>query len=56
MSKLKTINIKGKDYVEVHERLKFFRKEYPNYTLESKVLDKTDNTILITSEVSQFST
>ena len=47
MSKLKTINIKGKDYVEVHERLKFFRKQYPNYTLESKVLDKTDNTILI---------
>jgi|TARA_R100001460_G_scaffold75836_1_gene116934 hypothetical protein len=47
MNKLKTISIKGKDYVEVHERLKHFRKYFNRYTLESKVLDKTDTTILI---------
>jgi len=26
---MKTINIKGKEYVEVNERIKFFRKNYP---------------------------
>jgi len=51
MSKLKTINIKGKDYVEVHERLKFFRANYPNFTLSSKVLEKTDTSILIKATI-----
>ena len=30
MNKLKTVKIKGKDYVEVHTRLTYFRKHYPN--------------------------
>lgn len=51
MSKLKTINIKGKDYVEVHERLKFFRANYPSFTLSSKVLEKTDTSILIKATI-----
>ncbi len=46
MAKLKTVNIKGKEYVEVNERLIYFRKNFPNYSLKSKVLDKTDNSIL----------
>lgn len=33
MSKLKTVNIKGKDYVEVNERLKYFREKYPAWSL-----------------------
>ena len=33
MGKLKTVNIKGKEYVEVNERLIFFRKTYPNFSL-----------------------
>ena len=46
-AKLKTVNIKGKPYVTVDERLIYFRQHYPNYALVSEVIDKTDNTILI---------
>jgi hypothetical protein len=42
MEKLKTINIKGKDYVEVNERLKYFRKNYPSFSLETEILQCTD--------------
>ena len=35
-TKLKTINIKGKEYVEVNERLRYFRENYPNYSLTSE--------------------
>lgn len=49
---LKTINIKGKEYVEVNERLKYFRKTYQNYALTSEVLDKTETSILIQATIS----
>jgi hypothetical protein len=41
MCKLKTVNIKGKEYVEVNERLKAFRTlpEYKGYSLESDIYD-----------------
>ena len=45
--KLKTVNIKGKPYVTVDERLIYFRNHYPNYALVSEVIHKTDNFILI---------
>jgi|TARA_R100000988_G_C4000184_1_gene168492 hypothetical protein len=51
MNKLKTINIKGKNYVEVHTRLKFFREVYQEYTLDSIVLDKTPESIMIKAEI-----
>ena len=51
MAKLKTVNIKGKEYVEVNERLIYFRKNFPNYSLTSEVLDKTDNSILIMARI-----
>lgn len=51
MEKLKTINIKGKDYVEVHTRLKYFREVWGNYTLDSNVLDKTSESIMIKAEI-----
>lgn len=51
MDKLKTINIKGKDYVEVHTRLKYFREVYSEYTLDSVVLDKTPESIMIKAEI-----
>ena len=50
-SKLKTIKIKGKDYVEVNERLMYFRENYPNYSLISEVIEKTDNSILILASI-----
>ncbi len=37
---MKTINIKGKEYIEVNERLKHFRANYKDYALVSEVLDK----------------
>jgi len=49
---LKTINIKGKEYVEVNERLKYFRKTYPKYALTSEVLDKSETSILIQATIS----
>ena len=49
--KLKTINIKGKDYVEVNERLKYFRSNYPKYSLTTEVVDKTPDTILIKATI-----
>ena len=38
MTKLKTINIKGKEYVEVNERLIYFRKNFPNYSLTTEIV------------------
>lgn len=51
MEKLKTINIKGKDYVEVHTRLKYFREVYAEYTIDSIVLDKTPDSIMMKAEI-----
>ena len=48
---MKTINIKGKEYVEVHERLKYFRANYKDYALISEVVDKMDNTVLIKASI-----
>tara|TARA_R100000700_G_C3108383_1_gene102444 strand:- start:180 stop:743 length:564 start_codon:yes stop_codon:yes gene_type:complete len=50
--KLKTVNIKGKPYVEVNERLIYFRKHYQNYALETEVIEKTETTILIKAIIS----
>lgn len=49
--KLKTINIKGKEYVEVNERLRYFRSHYPNHTLTSEVIEKTPDSILILTTI-----
>jgi hypothetical protein len=51
MTKLKTVNIKGKFYVEVNERLIYFRNNYPNFSLTSEVLEKTDKSILILATI-----
>ena len=36
--KLKTVNIKGKEYVEVNERVKHFREDYPGWSIETEML------------------
>ena len=38
MTKLKTVNIKGKEYVEVNERVKYFKAKFPNYSLETELI------------------
>ena len=51
MGKLKSVNIKGKQYVEVNERLRYFRENYKDFELTSEVLEKTDKAILIRASV-----
>mgnify|MGYP003135387962 FL=1 len=53
--KLETINIKGKEYVPVNERLKYFRKKYPLFSLNIEVIEKTENSILIKATISDES-
>jgi hypothetical protein len=48
---MKTIKIKGKDYIEVNERIKFFRENFPDYSLTSEVIEKTSESILIKATI-----
>ena len=48
---MKTINIHGKEYVEVNERIKFFRKHYTDWSLTSEILELTENRCVIKSTV-----
>lgn len=49
----KTTNIRGKEYVEVKERIKFFRSapEYKGYSLASHIHTFTDTEVIIVSEI-----
>ena len=42
VDKLKTVNIKGKEYVEVNERVKYFVKNYKNWSIETELLSNED--------------
>lgn len=46
---MKTVNIKGKEYVEVNERLKYFRSQdkYKDYSLESEIISLENGIITI---------
>lgn len=44
---LKTVNIKGKQYVEVNTRLKYFRENYKDFSLESEIVNITETSIII---------
>ncbi len=47
--KLKTTDIKGKPYVEVNERLRYFRETYPGHALISKIHELTPEYCVITA-------
>ncbi len=53
MCELKTVNIKGKEYVEVNERIKYFRShpEFKNYSLESEVIFYDNGVITIKATI-----
>ena len=51
MSKLKTVNIKGKEYVEVQTRVNHFRLTFPNHSIITEVVEKTDDSILIKATI-----
>ena len=42
---MKKIDIKGKDYVQVHERVMEFHKQYKNGKIETDVIEMTDRFI-----------
>ena len=41
-NKFKTVNIKGKEYVEVNERVKYFREEYKGWAIETEMLSNDE--------------
>ena len=53
MKKLKSINIKGKQYVEVNERIKYFRtaKEYTGWTLTSELVSLEPDSCVVRAEI-----
>lgn len=46
MCKMKSVNIKGKEYIEVNERLKYFRENYKDYSLETELISN-DNGVCV---------
>ena len=40
---MKTISIKGKEYVPVNERIKAFRNNYKDYSLTTEIVELSDN-------------
>ena len=50
---MKTINIKGKEYTQVHERLKYFREnpKYKGWSIDTEIIDRSDNTITMKAYV-----
>ena len=51
MNELATVKIKGKDYVMVNERIKAFRNNFKGFSLESELIDITDESCLIRAVV-----
>ena len=48
---METINLKGKDYVTVNERLKAFRANFKDYALISKIIELTPEVCTIQAEI-----
>lgn len=50
-NKVKTIDLKGKEYAQVSERIKQFREDCPNGLIETKPEFQPDGTILFTARI-----
>lgn len=48
---MKTINIKGKEYVPVTERVKEFRRQYPGYKLITEIVHYDDNSVIMVAKI-----
>lgn len=42
VEKLKTVNIKGKEYVEVNERVNYFKKHFVGWSIETEMISNED--------------
>lgn len=50
-AKLNTIDVKGKDYVEVNQRVLAFRELYPNGTIDTELISNTDGVCVMKARV-----
>ena len=48
---LQTTNIKGKAYVQVGQRIKGFRRAFPDWTVETRVLHMTTEMVVIQATI-----
>lgn len=48
---MKSINIKGKEYIPVNERVKEFRAKYPEYTVLSEIVSLDENSVVMVARV-----
>ena len=48
---MRTVNIKGKNYVEVNERLKYFREHFKGYSLLSEIVELSEERIVIKARI-----
>ena len=48
---LKTTNIKGKEYVQVNERIRAFREIYPSWSIVTKIESCQDGVVLMSATI-----
>ena len=48
---LKTIDVKGKGYVQVYERIKAFRSICPNGTIKTEIVDRDEETVTMMTSI-----
>ena len=51
MEKLKTTNIRGKEYVEVSTRLEHFRKHFPQHSLQTEVVHLSPEEVVMVARI-----
>ena len=51
MNQLKTVDIKGKAYVTVNERIKYFREHFTGYSMTSEITHINDNGVIIKTTI-----
>lgn len=49
---MKTIDVKGRPYVEVNERLKYFREHFKNWSLTSEIVSLANGVVVIKAIIS----
>ena len=53
-AKFKTVNIKGKEYVEVNERVKFFRKEYEGWRIVTELISNENGVCVFKASIKNW--
>lgn len=51
MKKLPTINIKGKEYVQVKDRVSFFNETFPKGSIETEIVKNDDKSVIMKAAV-----